>query len=172
MISLRPIGLSMAGVLAVGACSQIDWRTSLSGADNAQMNAAVQTSLETKKTGESGDWVNLAGTHRGTVIPTRTWRLDDGRDCRDYQETVTIGDITRIGYGSACRAGTGVWVDIRPPRYTVAESQSYRHRPHRLDFGFGYGHHFGHRRFGFGHHHLFSPYPLHAYRYGYPYYWY
>jgi len=172
MISLRPIGVAIVGALALSACTQTDWRDSLNDVDHAQMNAAVQTALETSKTGESGSWANPASAHRGTVIPTRTWQADDGRNCRDYQQTVTVGDVTRVGYGSACRAGNGVWVDLRSPRYVAAGSQSYRYRPHRLHFGFGYGHRFGRRHYGFGHHHFFGPYPLHAYRYGYPYYWY
>lgn len=172
MILLRSIGVLIASAIMLGACSTTTWRDSLSAADRAQMDAAVQSALEERKTGESGNWANAASSHRGTVTPTRTWRNDDGRDCRDYQQTVTVGDVTRVGYGSACRAGNGVWVDLRSPRYAIAGSQSYRYRPHRLHFGFGYGHYFGRRHFGFGHRHFFGPYPFYAYRYGYPYYWY
>lgn len=172
MISIRLKFVLLVGALALSACSRTDWRDSLSVADRAQMNAAVQTALETSKTGESGSWASQMNANRGTVIPTRTWQNDDGRNCRDYQQTVTVGDVTRVGYGAACRANNGVWVDIKSPRYVTAGTQPYRYRPHRVHFGFGYGHHFGHRHFGFGHHHWFRPYPLHAYRYGYPYYWY
>ena len=172
MLLLRSIGLVIAGALALSACTSATWRDSLSTADRAQMDAAVQAALETRKTGESGNWVNAASTHRGTVTPTRTWRSDDGRDCRDYQQTVTVGDVTRVGYGSACRAGNGVWVNLRAPRYTSADARTQRYRPHRVYFGFGHGHHFGHRHFGFGHRHVFGPYPFYVHRYGYPFYWY
>jgi len=172
MILLRLTCLSIAGALVLGGCTRTDWRDGLSAADHAQMSAEVQAALESRKTGESGSWAGAANTHRGTVIPTRTWRSDDGRDCRDYQQTVTVGDVTRVGYGAACRVGNGVWVDLRSPRFSVAGAQAYSYRPHRVHFGFGYGHRFGRRHFGFGHHHSFGPYPLHAYRYGYPYYWY
>lgn len=172
MISMKWMACLFAAAIALSGCTSASWRDSLSGADKAQMNSAVQTALEFKKTGESDNWSNAASTHRGTVTPTRTYRSDDGRDCRDYQQTVTVGEVTRIGYGSACRAGNGVWVDLRPPRYTIAGTQPYRYRPHRLHIGFGFGHGFGHRHFGFGHRHVFGPYPYHAHGFGYPHYWY
>ena len=172
MISSKWNGLSMVAALALASCAYTDWRDSLSAADLAQMDTAVQEALETKKTGESGNWSEAASGHRGTVTPTRTWQSDDERDCRDYQQTVTVGDVTRVGYGSACRAENGAWVGRRSPRYVVAGAQPYRYQSHRLYFGFGYGHHFGHGHYGFGHHDFFGPYPLHPYRYGYPDYWY
>jgi surface antigen len=172
MIRWKLTGLAITSMLALGGCTYTDWRDSFSDLDHAQMNAAVQAALETRQTGESGNWANPASGHRGTVTPTRTWVADDGRDCRDYQQTVTVGDVTRVGYGSACRAANGVWVDRRSPRYVVAGARPYHYRPHRFYFGPGYGHHYGRRHYGFGHHRFFGPYPLHAYRYGYPYYWY
>ncbi len=172
MISVKALALCVTGAVALTACSHTDWRNSLSGADKAQMNSAVQAALEFKPTGESDNWANAASTHRGTVTPTRTWRSDDGRDCRDYQQTVTVGEVTRVGYGSACRAGNGVWVDLRSPRFTIAGARPYRYRPHRLYYGFGFGHGFGHRHFRFGHRYGFGAYPYHAFGFGYPYYWY
>ena len=172
MISMKVMASLFACTAALSACSHVDWRDSLSGADTAQMNSAIQAALEFKKTGESDNWANAASTHRGTVTPTRTWRSDDGRDCRDYQQTVTVGEVTRVGYGSACRAGNGVWVDLRSPRFTIAGTRPYRYRPHRLHIGLGFGHHFGHRHFGLGHHYGFGAFPHHAYGFGYPYYLY
>lgn len=46
---------------------------------------------------------------RYTVIPTRTWQVQDGRYCREYQTRATIGGRVETLYGKACRQPDGAW---------------------------------------------------------------
>lgn len=52
---------------------------------------------------DSGDPVH------GEVLPTRTGQTDDGRTCREFQQTVTIGGREEQSYGTACRDENGDW---------------------------------------------------------------
>lgn len=157
-------------LLALAGCAGGSWRDALTPEDLSAMAQAVQTALESNRTGEGTNWANPESGALGTVTPTRTWQ-SDGSNCRDYQETVTVEGVTRLGYGSACRAANGVWVDRRRPIYDTPAAYDDAVRT-RLTLGFGYGHYFGHGHYGLGHY-PFYPYPWYHYRYGYfPYYWY
>jgi surface antigen len=156
-------------LLALSACAGTSWRDALTPDDRSAMTRAMQTALESNRTGEGTNWANPAGGALGTVTPTRTWRSGES-DCRDYQQTVTVGGTTRLGYGSACRAANGVWIDRRSPVYDTPAAYDDAVRT-RVTLGFGYGHHFGHGHYGLGHYPFYS-YPWYGYRYGYPFYWY
>jgi surface antigen len=161
-------------LLAVSACTGGGWQDALSADDRSMMAEAMQTALEFTRTGEGTNWANPASGNLGTVTPTRTWQSGDERDCRDYQQTVTVVGTTRVGYASACRAASGVWIDRRSPIYDTpaAYDDAVRTRL-TIGFGFGYGHHFGHGHYGLGHHYPFGYDPWYDYRYGYPrYHWY
>jgi len=82
---------------------------SLDRADRAYMHRATQQSMESKQIGKSSTWINPDNQHSGTVTPTRTYRRDDGRFCREFQQTVTIGGRTEQAYGKACRQSDGSW---------------------------------------------------------------
>lgn len=82
---------------------------SLDRADRAYMHRTTQTSLEHSPTGRSSEWVNPDNGHSGTVMPTRTYRADNGRYCREFQQTVTIDGRRQRAYGTACRQPDGTW---------------------------------------------------------------
>lgn len=82
---------------------------SLDRADRVYAARTTQASLEHTQTGTTSTWVNPDSGHSGTVTPTETYQRDDGRYCREFQQTVTIGGQTESAYGTACRQPDGSW---------------------------------------------------------------
>ena len=82
---------------------------SLDRADRLAMQNSTQTALEKNKTGSPSTWRNPDTGNRGTVTPTRTYRTEAGRYCREYQQTITVGGKTERAYGRACRQPDGSW---------------------------------------------------------------
>ncbi len=123
--------------LLLGSCASGDQTVALSETDRGLMDRAVQQSLETDKVGQSRNWANPDSGHVGTVTPLRTFTKNSGRPCRDYQQTVTIGGITRLAYDTACRQPSGDWNSLDSGG--LAGFDSYR--PSYPPGGYAYGHH-------------------------------
>ena len=86
---------------------------SLDRADKLFALQTMQRSLETTQSGFTSSWANPDNGHFGTVTPTRSFQTADGRTCREFQGTVTIGGKTEQAYGNACRDPGGSWQIIR-----------------------------------------------------------
>ena len=82
-------------------------------ADKLLARQTMQRSLETTQSGATSSWANPDNGNFGTVTPTRTFQTADGRSCREFQGTVTIGGKTEQAYGNACRDPDGSWQIIR-----------------------------------------------------------
>ncbi len=82
---------------------------SMDEADRRYAAQTAQQALEYNKTGAPAEWRNPDNGHSGQVVPTRTYRTADGRYCREFQQTVTIGGRTESAYGTACRQPDGSW---------------------------------------------------------------
>lgn len=76
-----------------------------------QMHAAqtTQTALEANRSGITSTWANPDTGHSGTVTPVRTYETPQGQNCREFQQTVTIGGKSESAYGTACRQADGSW---------------------------------------------------------------
>ena len=147
--------LVLMGGLLVGCGSTLGER--LDAVDRQLIMAATQEALEKNQTGEAKNWHNPKNGHRGTVVPTRTYKIS-GAHCREFQQTATVEGQTIIAYNAACRGAGGRWkseyyasldgvIADAPPYH---HSGYYGHHDPHYRFGFGYGHRFG--RFGrFGH---------------------
>jgi surface antigen len=97
-----------AGVLAGGLLgnhlgSQLDCQDQQYHADTAQH------ALETQRTGTSSSWVNPDTGHTGTFTPTRTFQTNDGTNCREFTQTVSVNGRDETAYGTACRQSDGSW---------------------------------------------------------------
>ncbi len=64
---------------------------------------------QTAPIGETIQWNNPATGNYGTVTPTRGGYAADGAYCREFQQTVTVGNRTQDAYGTACRQPDGSW---------------------------------------------------------------
>lgn len=65
--------------------------------------------LEYAETDTAVHWRNPDTGVTYQVEPTRTYSIDDGRYCREYQTTATIGGEYSSLHGTACRQPDGTW---------------------------------------------------------------
>ncbi|NQW10999.1 MAG: glycine zipper 2TM domain-containing protein [Alphaproteobacteria bacterium] len=98
----------VAGTL-LGALIGSEVGRSLDKADKLAMARTTQNTLEAQPIGTTSTWVNPDSGNRGTVTPTSTYQAPDGRYCREFTQTVTIGGNTEDAYGKACRQPDGSW---------------------------------------------------------------
>lgn len=107
--------LLLAGLLAGCAGGASPARKSAAGwpkltaEERAQLAAARAEALERKLRGEAVVWRASATGRGGVVVPLKTVRMADGRYCRDYRETVSVGGKEQARIGRACRTADGHW---------------------------------------------------------------
>ncbi|MEK9684809.1 MAG: RT0821/Lpp0805 family surface protein [Rhodospirillaceae bacterium] len=82
--------------------------------DKADKIFAAQTAnraLENNRSGETSSWSNPDSGHSGTFTPTRTThtRARHGKDCREYEQTITVDGRSEKATGIACRRRDGTW---------------------------------------------------------------
>ena len=85
---------------------------SLDETSRKRAGAATHQALETASIGETITWENpdnSAGPAYGTSKVTRQGADSEGRTCREFQQTVTIGGRQEQSYGTACRDANGDW---------------------------------------------------------------
>ena len=69
--------------------------------ENAQIQAATAPVGQTIRWNDSGA--------SGTVVASRDGTSSDGRYCREFQQTVTVGGRSEQAYGTACQQPDGAW---------------------------------------------------------------
>ncbi len=98
---------TLAGVLAGGFLgNQIG--QSLDQADMQYAQRSQQMAFERGVSGQPVAWLNPDSGHSGTIVPRPAYQAE-GRVCREFQQTITIGGQTQQGYGTACRQPDGSW---------------------------------------------------------------
>ncbi len=102
------IAATAAGTL-IGAMVGRSIGRSLDKADRVAMASATRESLESAPSGEVTSWRNPDTGHHGTVTPDPAFRNAEGSTCREYRQTVTIGERTEEADGTACRQADGTW---------------------------------------------------------------
>lgn len=102
-------GIAIGAGTLLGAYLGSETGKSLDRADMNFYNRTSQKALETGQPGETLPWSNPKTGNRGTVTPQRYYQQDDGRYCREYQQSITVGGKKQEGYGTACRQPDGSW---------------------------------------------------------------
>ncbi len=97
-----------AGTL-MGAWAGSEIGRSLDRTDQMYLERVTRESLEEGKSGETSTWTNPDSANSGTVTPQPAFQDSKGRYCREFQQTVTIGNTTETAYGAACRQPNGAW---------------------------------------------------------------
>ena len=85
---------------------------SLDETSRRRAGEATHRALETADVGAGITWENPANAGApamGTTVITRQGADQQGRTCREFQQTVTIGGEEVQSYGTACRDGNGDW---------------------------------------------------------------
>ena len=98
-IAASVIGGALVGGLAGNLLDQRDRRLA---------DEAAQRAFETAPSGRAVAWTNPDSGHSGTITPVRTYE-SNGRFCREFQQTVTIGGRPENSFGTACRQPDGSW---------------------------------------------------------------
>jgi hypothetical protein len=82
----------------------------LSAAEKRRLQSKFQKALEFKKSGEELTWSLPDKTLSGKIMPTATFRLEDGRYSRRYIQTLNRPQGRQTYYGMAVRDAKGRWV--------------------------------------------------------------
>ncbi len=101
-----------AGMLA-GAFLGNKVGAALDERDKLAMAQSSQKAFEYSPSGQAVEWRNPDSGHYGYVTPVSTFKADDGRYCREFNQTVVIGGEHQKAYGKACRKPDGQWEIIQ-----------------------------------------------------------
>lgn len=82
----------------------------LSASEKRRLQSKFQKALEFKKSGESLTWSLPNSALSGGIMPTSTFRLDDGRYSRRYVQVFNLPNGQQTYYGMAVRDAKGKWV--------------------------------------------------------------
>jgi len=96
----------------IGASVGREIGASLDQTSRRQAGTATYQALETADVGTGITWDNPANAGApasGATVITRQGADQQGRTCREFQQTVTIGGEEVQSYGTACRDGNGDW---------------------------------------------------------------
>lgn len=93
----RFLGLAALGFIAINALNESQQR--------AQEQAMVEAT--SAPIGEPIQWQDSGRS--GSVTAVRDGETPDGRQCREFQQTVTIGGKRQEAYGTACMQPDGSW---------------------------------------------------------------
>ncbi len=80
--------------------------------DKMKDQETAQASLEYNKSGETSSWQNPDTGNSGSYTPTSTYK-SEGRDCREFESTITVDGETQPATGRACRVEDGTWVIVQ-----------------------------------------------------------
>jgi len=81
----------------------------LDEADAIRQYHAHQDALEDGSSGQRYDWSNPDTGTRGYIEPEPAYKNPYNEFCREYTQTVVIGDEEEKAYGKACRQPDGSW---------------------------------------------------------------
>ena len=96
-------GMIVGGLIGGAIGNRMD------AADRREANRATYSALELAPSGTATRWHNPDSGNSGATTPTSTYQAQNGEYCREYEQTVTIGDETQSAYGTACRQADGNW---------------------------------------------------------------
>ena len=92
----------------VGAMIGNEVGKTLDAADRAAIDRAEKRATQAPM-GETISWDNPRSGNRGTITPVRQGEDTKGRYCREFRQTIQVGDRLEEGYGTACRQEDGTW---------------------------------------------------------------
>ena len=96
------------GTVAGGAGGYYATRV-LMGSDLAAYERTAQKGLAQADDGQILEWQNPETGNSGIFRTIRSFKMADGRYCRQYRATVSFEKNVRSGVGMACRQNGGQW---------------------------------------------------------------
>ena len=101
---MTALGVIGGGLLGGAAGASLD------RADVAYSQQTMQRSLAYN---QPASWQTPQTGAYGSVTPGPTFQAPTGQECREFQQTITVGGRTEEGYGRACRQPDGSWRIVR-----------------------------------------------------------
>ncbi len=98
------IASALAGALIGGYVGH-----KLDAKDKAMAAQAATLAFERNASGQPSVWNNPESGNHGQVVPTHTYQLASGQYCREYTQTIWIGNDPQKTSGTACRQPDGSW---------------------------------------------------------------
>lgn len=102
-------GQTAMTVLGATTGAMIGGRLARDRATSDYERRAAYQALESAPSGHAVPWRDPDSAAYGSYTPVRTWRAQDGRYCREYQQVIVIGGREERAYGTACRQPDGSW---------------------------------------------------------------
>ena len=104
------VAATAAGAVA-GFLIGADLGRLLDKVDRAYVAQTAHRALESNPSGQSSSWSNPDSGNSGTFTPTRTTHTSsqNGKNCREYLQTITVGGRSETARGTACRRVDGTW---------------------------------------------------------------
>ncbi len=97
------LGIGLGAMMGSQLGAQLDER------DRLLAGQTLQNSLELNQNAIPRQWKNPDNGHSGAVIPVKTYQTQTGQYCREFQQTITVGNQTQDAWGTACRQPDGSW---------------------------------------------------------------
>ena len=110
--SLRWIAPLAAGVCFIVIGAVLGWQLKPGVGDPtdlASWRVAIQETLETQPSGTPVHWLGTQAHPLGIIEVKRTYKVSDGRYCREFRSTLEAGVTRFAGIGVACRSVEGWW---------------------------------------------------------------
>ena len=96
------LGIGLGAMMGSSIGAQLDER------DRLLAGRAFQATMETVPDYVAGGWNNPNTGNNGVFTPVRTFD-NYGAICREFTQTIIIGNKPQEGFGMACRQNDGSW---------------------------------------------------------------
>ena len=110
--SFRWIAPMVAGGCFIVIGAVLGWQLKPGTGDSADLASwriAVQETLETQPSGTPVHWRGTQAHPLDIIEVNRTYKVSDGRYCREFRSTMVAGVTRFAGIGTACRTMEGWW---------------------------------------------------------------
>lgn len=77
--------------------------------DDVDRERAYYAAERSFETGREASWENPRTGNRGRIKPSRSYRRDDDRMCRDFEHTIWVDGEPELIEGTACEMRDGSW---------------------------------------------------------------
>lgn len=108
--------ISVLGIITSIGCTSVEKSsneealyTKMTPDDVLIANQTVQRALENTVSGTRLSWKSRVTGNSGSITPISTFRSKSGFFCRNYGETITIGNQSEYYKDTACRDSDGLW---------------------------------------------------------------
>ncbi|MBT3990681.1 MAG: hypothetical protein HON14_16195 [Rhodospirillaceae bacterium] len=106
--------LFMAAGATLGGMAGFAYGDSLIPSDRAKFKDSAKVAMDNVSDGQVYSWTNPDTGVAGTIKPTRSYYVDKGQLCRDFDASIAVDRQVGRTHGRACKISADAWfVDSR-----------------------------------------------------------